>query len=371
MAQAYAGHQFGGFSPQLGDGRALLLGEVIDRHGRRRDIAFKGSGRTPFSRGGDGKAARRPDAARGADRRGHARAGHPHHARAGGGGHRRAGVARDGRCPAPCSPAWPPATCASAPSSIFAARGEPDKLRQLADYAIARHDPALAGTPEPLPRPAARRGRAPGGADRAVDERRLHPRRDEHRQHDDLRRDHRLRPLRLHGGLRPAARCSARIDHQGRYAYGNQPRIARWNLARLAEALLPLMAAADDEPPCERAVAQVTEVIDAFPALVRRALLRGQRAKLGLRARDDDASRHRAGRGLAGAAARAAGRLHAGLAAAGRRRRGRRRRRCARCSPTPRRRTPGWRAGASALRGRAAAPARERARADARGQPAG
>ena len=57
IAQAYAGHQFGGFSPSLGDGRALLLGEVIDRHGRRRDIAFKGSGATPFSRGGDGKAA--------------------------------------------------------------------------------------------------------------------------------------------------------------------------------------------------------------------------------------------------------------------------------------------------------------------------
>src|SRR5436305_1572519 len=57
LAQAYAGHQFGGFVPQLGDGRAVLLGEVIDLHGRRRDIALKGSGRTPFSRGGDGKAA--------------------------------------------------------------------------------------------------------------------------------------------------------------------------------------------------------------------------------------------------------------------------------------------------------------------------
>src|SRR5207342_1622443 len=57
LAQAYAGHQFGGFSPQLGDGRALLLGEVVDRAGERRDIAFKGSGRTPFARGGDGKAA--------------------------------------------------------------------------------------------------------------------------------------------------------------------------------------------------------------------------------------------------------------------------------------------------------------------------
>ncbi len=57
LAQAYAGHQFGGFSPRLGDGRALLLGEVIDTHGQRRDIALKGSGRTPFSRGGDGRAA--------------------------------------------------------------------------------------------------------------------------------------------------------------------------------------------------------------------------------------------------------------------------------------------------------------------------
>ena len=56
LAQAYAGHQFGGFSPQLGDGRALLIGELIDRHGVRRDLQLKGSGRTPFSRGGDGKA---------------------------------------------------------------------------------------------------------------------------------------------------------------------------------------------------------------------------------------------------------------------------------------------------------------------------
>ena len=78
------------------------------------------------------------------------------------------------------------------------------------------------------------------------------------------------------------------IDHQGRYAYGNQPGIARWNLARLAEALLPLMAAADDEAGVQRAVAQATAVIDAFPALYRAALLRGQRAKLGLQRSDDD-----------------------------------------------------------------------------------
>ena len=65
LAQAYAGHQFGGFVPQLGDGRALLIGEVIDRDGRRRDIAMKGSGPTPFSRGGDGKAAVGPEAGNG------------------------------------------------------------------------------------------------------------------------------------------------------------------------------------------------------------------------------------------------------------------------------------------------------------------
>ena len=57
VAQAYAGHQFGGYSPRLGDGRALLVGELIDRHGQRRDLHLKGSGRTPFARGGDGKAA--------------------------------------------------------------------------------------------------------------------------------------------------------------------------------------------------------------------------------------------------------------------------------------------------------------------------
>src|SRR5512145_1589161 len=60
LAQAYAGHQFGGFVPQLGDGRALLIGEVIDRNGRRRDIQLKGSGPTPFSRAGDGRAALGP-----------------------------------------------------------------------------------------------------------------------------------------------------------------------------------------------------------------------------------------------------------------------------------------------------------------------
>jgi len=86
----------------------------------------------------------------------------------------------------------------------------------------------------------------------------------------------------------PAAVFSS-IDHGGRYAYGNQPPIARWNVARFAESLLPLMAAPDDEAAVQRAVAQVMEVIDAFPALHDAALRRGQRAKLGLAAVADDA----------------------------------------------------------------------------------
>jgi uncharacterized protein YdiU (UPF0061 family) len=76
------------------------------------------------------------------------------------------------------------------------------------------------------------------------------------------------------------------IDHGGRYAYANQPRIARWNLARLAETLLPLMVDGEDDAALQQAVAEVTAVIDAFPDLYAQALLQGQRAKLGLQQAD-------------------------------------------------------------------------------------
>ena len=96
VAQAYAGHQFGRYVPRLGDGRALLLGEVIDTAGRRRDLHLKGSGRTPFARGGRRQGRGRPDAARVPDRRGDARPRHPDDAGARRRGHRRAGAAREG-----------------------------------------------------------------------------------------------------------------------------------------------------------------------------------------------------------------------------------------------------------------------------------
>ncbi|MGL6110427.1 MAG: protein adenylyltransferase SelO [Rubrivivax sp.] len=288
LAMAYAGHQFGGFSPQLGDGRALLLGEVIDRHGRRRDIAFKGSGRTPYSRGGDGKAAVGPMLRE-------VLIGEAMHA-LGIPSTRALAVTATGE-PVQRETALPGAVLTRVAAShlrvgsfqFFAARGDLEQLRRLADYTIARHDPALAGLPERYL-----------ALLRAVAERQA--------QliamwmnvgfiHGVMNTDNMTLsgetidygPCAFMEAYDPQAVFSS-IDHQGRYAFGNQPHIARWNLARLAETLLPLMAAADDEAAVQHAVAQATEVIDAFPGLYRSALLQGQRAKLGLQRSDDDAA---------------------------------------------------------------------------------
>src|SRR5688572_3819485 len=139
LAQAYAGHQFGGFVPQLGDGRALLLGEVIDRNGRRRDIAFKGSGATPFSRGGDGKAAVGPVLRE-------YLIGEAMHA-LGIPTTRALAVAATGE-PVVRDRVLPGAVLTRVAAShlrvgtfqFFAFRNELEKVRQLAEYAIARHD---------------------------------------------------------------------------------------------------------------------------------------------------------------------------------------------------------------------------------------
>jgi hypothetical protein len=146
IAQAYAGHQFGGFSPQLGDGRAVLLGEVIDR--ARTASRHRVQGLRAHAvlarrrRQGGGRA----DAARGADRRGDARARHPDDARARGRRDRPAGDARDGAAGAVLT-----RVAAShirvGTFQFFAARGDVERVRQLAEYTIARHDPELVGTP--------------------------------------------------------------------------------------------------------------------------------------------------------------------------------------------------------------------------------
>ena len=280
IAQAYAGHQFGGFSPQLGDGRALLLGELIDRKGLRRDLAFKGSGRTPFSRGGDGKAAVGPMLRE-------VLIGEAMHA-LGIPTTRALAVAATGehiRREIPLPGAVLTRVAAShlrvGTFQFFLAQGDLDKLRQLADYTIARHDPELAGAPEPhlgLLRAVALRQAALIARWMNVGF-----------IHGVMNTDNMTisgetidyGPCAFMEAYDPATVFSS-IDHGGRYAYGNQPHIARWNLARLAETLLPLMADANDEAAVRHAVAQATEVIDAFPGFYAAALLRGQRAKLGL-----------------------------------------------------------------------------------------
>jgi uncharacterized protein YdiU (UPF0061 family) len=280
IAQAYAGHQFGGFSPQLGDGRALLLGELIDRRGQRRDIAFKGSGRTPFSRGGDGKAAVGPMLRE-------VIVGEAMHA-LGIPTTRALAVTATGE-PVVREQTLPGAVLTRVAAShlrvgtfeFFAARGDLDRLRALADYAIARHDPALAGTPERYL-----------GLLRAVAQRQaslVAKWMNVGFIHGVMNTDNTtisgetidFGPCAFIEGYDPATVFSS-IDHGGRYAFGNQPHIARWNLARLAETLLPLQADADDEASVQRAVARASEVIDAFPGQYRAALLQGQRAKLGL-----------------------------------------------------------------------------------------
>ncbi len=282
IAQAYAGHQFGGYSPQLGDGRALLLGELVDRAGRRRDIAFKGSGRTPFSRGGDGKAALGPMLRE-------ALIGEAMHALGIPTTRALAVVATGERVRREVS--LPGAVLTRVAAShlrvgtfqFFSAQGNVERLRQLADYAIARHDTGLADTPQPYLALLS-----------AVVERQaalIAQWMNVGFVHGVMNTDNMTLsgetidygPCAFMGVYDPATVFSS-IDHGGRYAYGNQPLIARWNLARLAETLLPLMADGDDEAAAEPAVASATQVIDSFPELYAAALLRGQRAKLGLTA---------------------------------------------------------------------------------------
>ena len=287
LAQAYAGHQFGGFSPQLGDGRALLLGEVIARNGQRRDIAFKGSGRTPFSRGGDGKAAIGPMLRE-------VIIGEAMHA-LGIPTTRALAVAGTGE-PVYREQVLPGAVLTRVAAShlrvgtfqFYASRNDIARLRQLADYAIARHDPDLADAP----------GRYLGLLQRVTQ-----------RQaaliaqwmnvgfiHGVMNTDNMTisgetidyGPCAFMEAYDPSTVFSS-IDRNGRYAYANQPAIAQWNLARLAEALLPLMVTDDSEQAAEAAVIKATGVVQSFNGLHAGAFLRGQRAKLGLGDSGDDA----------------------------------------------------------------------------------
>ena len=276
IAQAYAGHQFGGFSPQLGDGRAVLLGEVIDRHGQRRDIALKGSGRTPFSRNGDGKAAVGPVLREYVIGEAMHALGIPTT--------RALAAVRSGEVVYREQPLPGALLTRVAASHVrvgtfqyFAARAQHDRVRALADYVIARHDPDLAGDPDRylgLLRRVATRQAALVAQWMLVGF-----------IHGVMNTDN----MTISGETIDYGPCAfleaydprtvfSSIDAHGRYAYGNQPLIARWNLARLAETLLGLI----DPTSTERAIARATEVIDAFPGEYAACWTAGVRAKLGL-----------------------------------------------------------------------------------------
>ncbi len=275
IAQAYAGHQFGQFNPQLGDGRALLIGEVVDRHGRRRDIAFKGSGRTPFSRRGDGKAAVGPMLRE-------VLVGEAMHA-LGIPTTRALAVVATGE-PVYRERTLPGAILTRVAAShlrvgtfqYFWAHGTPERVRRLADYAIARHYPELLSAEDRYL-----------GFLRAVAERQAElVARWMHVGfiHGVMNTDNMsipgetidFGPCAFMETYDPRAVFSS-IDEMGRYAYEEQPRIARWNLARLAETLLPLLA--QDEG---HAIALATGVIDDFVVRYQQHWLAGLRAKLGL-----------------------------------------------------------------------------------------
>ena len=275
LAMAYAGHQFGAFVPQLGDGRAILLGEVIDRDGVRRDIQLKGSGPTPFSRQGDGRAALGPVLREYIVSEAMAALG--------------ISTTRALAAVTTGETVWretplPGAVLTRVASShirvgtfqFFAARGDVDAIRRLADHVIARHYPEAVDAANPYRTL----------LDLVIS-----------RQaelvakwllvgfiHGVMNTDN----MSIAGETIDYGPCAfmdvydpgtvySSIDTVGRYAYGNQPRIAKWNLARLAETLLPLLAKDTDA-----AVKEAQEAIDAFASRFETAYAAGLRSKLGL-----------------------------------------------------------------------------------------
>ncbi|QOR39970.1 YdiU family protein [Billgrantia diversa] len=277
LAQAYAGHQFGGFVPRLGDGRAVLLGEVTDRDGRLRDIQLKGAGRTPFSRGGDGRSPLGPVLREYLVSEAMHAMGIP--------STRALAAVTTGERVVRGIPEPGAILTRVAASHIrvgtfqyFAARGDFEGVRELADHTIERHYPELAKREG---------GERYLGLLEAV----------QARQaaliakwmgvgfiHGVMNTDN----TSISGETIDFGPCAfmeqydpqmvfSSIDEGGRYAYSNQPWIAQWNLARLAETLLPLI---DDDS--DRAIERATELLHRYPGQHEAEWLEVMRAKLGL-----------------------------------------------------------------------------------------
>jgi uncharacterized protein YdiU (UPF0061 family) len=281
VAQAYAGHQFGGYAPRLGDGRALLLGELTDADGRLRDLHLKGSGRTPFSRGGDGRAAVGPMLREHLVSEAMHGLGIPTT--------RALAVVATGR-PVRRETVLPGAVLARVASSHLrvgtfqyaASTGDLDLLRRLADHAIERHHPAAAATDTPYlalldaviaaQADLVARWMLVGFVHGVMNT-------------DDMTisgETIEYGPCAFVDAFDPAAVFGS-SDAGGRYAYGNQPVVAEWNLARFAETLLPLIAEDQDA-----AVALAVRSLGGFRARYSRRWSAGMRAKLGLPQGEDD-----------------------------------------------------------------------------------
>lgn len=278
IALAYAGHQFGHFVPQLGDGRALLLGEVVDKAGVRHDIQLKGSGPTPFSRNGDGRAALGPVLREYIVSEAMYALGIPTTRSL-------AAVAtgdfvyREAALPGAVLTRVASSHIRVGTFQFFAARQDVDALRQLADHAIARHYPGAGSYVEFYEAVIARQAKlvaqwllvgfvhgvmntdncSIGGE--TID----------------------YGPCAFMDTYHPETVFSS-IDRTGRYAYGKQPQILGWNLARLGEALMPLF---DADP--EKAVTIANESLKKYGDLFGAAYLAGLRRKFGLFSeRDED-----------------------------------------------------------------------------------
>jgi uncharacterized protein YdiU (UPF0061 family) len=283
IALAYAGHQFGGFVPQLGDGRAILLGEVVGIDGRRRDIQLKGSGRTPFSRNGDGRAALGPVLREYIVSEAMAALGVPTT--------RTLAAVTTGE-PVYRDTVLPGAVLTRVAAShlrvgtfqFFAVRGDREALALLTAYALDRHFPAA--TPDRTIADAALRLLdCVVEAQAALVARWLGV----GFVHGVMNTDNTsisgetidYGPCAFLDEYHPEKKFSS-IDHGGRYCFANQPRIAQWNLARLAETLLPLLSDDGDE-----AVRLATERVERFAAHFEAAYAAVMRAKLGLAGEDD------------------------------------------------------------------------------------
>jgi len=275
IALAYAGHQFGNFVPQLGDGRAILLGDVVDRHGRRRDIQLKGAGRTPFSRGGDGRAALGPVLREYLVSEAMAALGIPT-TRSLAAVTTGETVMRETALPGAILTRVAASHVRVGTFQFFAARSDVEALRLLADHVISRHYPAAATVERPYV--ALLDAIVAAQADLVA------------RWllvgfvHGVMNTDNMsvagetidYGPCAFIDAYDPAAVFSS-IDRMGRYAYGNQPSVSHWNLTRLAEAMLPLLSENETE-----AVELAQAALSAFPGRFERAYHGELTRKLGL-----------------------------------------------------------------------------------------